>query len=76
MQHYKHYKHHLLTKQHSNPVFARKYSAPANLKIDSPDVAQSRHLKYHAVRTVDVVCKKNTVSQTPPHTKTMLNRKP
>lgn len=58
MQHYKHYKHHLLTKQHSTPVFARKYSAPANLKIDSPDVAQSRHLKYHAVRTVDVVCKK------------------
>lgn len=44
-----------LEKQHSKPVFARNQSAPKNRKIDNPDVPQRTTLKYHAMRTVEVV---------------------
>jgi len=40
-------------KQHNNPVLPRNHSAPVKRKIDKADVANSRTLKYHAVRFVD-----------------------
>lgn len=40
--------------QHKTPVFAKKYKAPKNRKIERPEVAHRMILKYHAVRGVDV----------------------
>lgn len=43
-----------LEMQHKTPVFAKKYNAPKNRKMERPEVAHRMILKYHAVRGVDV----------------------